>query len=111
MKQETRILITGANGFVGRHLIAHLLETEHALVSETNIDTAASGDRQQLISQTGSGSTAAKCDSLRIFAGVRAADLIQSGETPASQIGQDGLEALHKGTWRSSRSSLKIATA
>lgn len=83
MKQETRILITGANGFVGRHLIAHLLETEHALVSETNIDTAASGDRQQLISQTGSGSTAAKCDSLRIFAGVRAADLIQSGETPA----------------------------
>ena len=29
---ETRVLITGANGFVGRHLIAHLLEKQQAVL-------------------------------------------------------------------------------
>lgn len=87
-EQEIRILITGAKGFVGRHLIAQLLETEDVrdagIMLDENPSATASGDRQNSIDRYMAGSMYAKNNRLRIFAGARAADFYQSSEKPVS---------------------------
>ena len=76
-EQEARILITGANGFVGRHLIAQLCA-----------DRQSSSSRQDDQSRTDR--TSGGRERLHIFAGVRVSDGIQNSSLSDGDFNRAG---------------------